>query len=379
MIYLDYSATTPMSERALTTYAKVANTYFGNANSLHDYGTVALNIVQQARNVISKHIGGHSRGIYFTSGGTESNQLAILSLAKAHEKYGKHVITTKIEHPSVLNTFQLLEEHGFTVTYLPVNEYGEIELETLKKALRNDTILVSIAHANSELGTIQNIASIGALLKERNIIFHSDCVQTFGKVPIDVNKLHIDSLSISAHKIYGPKGIGACYINPKISWKPIFPNGTHEKGFRQGTLNTPAIAAFAEACEEMMETMRVEMVRLKQLQTYFLQKIDRHRIVLEGHPTKRLPHHLCLRVKGIEGQYVMLECNRQGIAISTGSACQLGQTTAPQSMLAIGRTEREAHEMLRITFGKYTTKTDIDKTITTLKQIIQNYYRSGEQ
>lgn len=377
MIYLDYSATTPMSERALNIYTKVAQTHFGNANSLHDYGTMGANIVEHSRKIISKHIGGLSRGVFFTSGGTESNQLAIYSLAKAYENKGRHLITTKIEHPSVINTFKFLESLGFSVTYLPVNEYGEVERHVLENAIQKDTILVSIHHASSELGTIQNLKAIGALLKEKDIIFHSDCVQTFGKIPININELHLDSLSISAHKIYGPKGIGACYINPKLSWKPLFPNGTHEKGFRSGTLNTPAIAAFAEAAEEMIATMEQEMKRFEQLQTYFLQQIDRNRIVLEGHPTNRLKHHLCLRIKGIEGQIVMLECNRKGIAISTGSACKLGLTLPSQSMIAIGRTEREAHEMIRITFGKFTTKEHIEKTIATLNEIIESYVKNG--
>mgnify|MGYP001366196206 CR=1 FL=1 len=374
MIYLDYSATTPMSERAMKVYAKVSQQYFGNANSLHDHGTIASNIIEHARQIIAKHIHAEPRGLYFTSGGTESNQLAILSLANAYKKFGKHIITTPTEHPSVLNTCKLLEKHGFSVTYLPVNEYGEVQLDVLEKAIRPDTILVSIAHASSELGTVQNLAAIGKLLKEKGVIFHSDCVQTFGKIPIDVKELNIDSISISAHKIYGPKGIGACYINPKVSWSAVFPNGTHEKGFRSGTLNTPAIAAFAEAAEEIMESLPREKERLRQLQTYFLEKIDRDKIVLEGHPTNRLPHHLCLRIKGIEGQYVMLECNRYGIAISTGSACQIGHSGASMSMVAIGRSEREAHEMIRITFGKFTTKKDIDKTVQTLHRIIQKYY-----
>lgn len=375
MIYLDYSATTPMSDKAIETYTKVAKDYFGNPSSLHDYGMVSSQIVEYSRKIISSHINGQERGLYFTSGGSESNFLVITTLVKAYQHRGKHLITTVIEHPSVLNTFQLLERDGFTVTYLPVNSFGQVELSTLEKAIRKDTILVSICHASSELGTIQEISQIGHLLKKREIIFHSDCVQTFGKIPIDVQQMNLDSISLSAHKIYGPKGVGACYINPRLSWKGIIPNVTHEKGFRQGTLNAPAIAAFAEASVEMIENMETEQSRLKKLQTLFLSLIDSKKIVLEGHPTKRLNHHLCLRTIGIEGQYMMLECNRRGIAISTGSACKVGQSGPSNSMLAIGKSITEAHEMIRITFGKFTTEKDVKTTVSVLHEIIESYFQ----
>ncbi len=372
MIYLDYSATTPMSDQALHIYTKVAQEHFGNPNSLHDFGLISNEIVSHSRKIIAQLINGEERGIYFTSGGSESNFLSLLSLSKA--KKGKHIITTEIEHPSVLNTFLWLADSGFDVSYLPVNQYGEIEMDVLKNTIREDTILVSIGHSNAELGTLQDIETIGKYLQERNILFHSDCVQSFGKIPIDVQKSHLDCITISGHKIYGPKGIGACYINPKVRWRPLLENGTHESGFRQGTLNVPAVAAFATATEEISKEMNAEAARLSSLKELFLGLINNDFCVLEGHPNKRLPHHISLRIKGIEGQYVMLECNRRGIAISTGSACKVGQSDPPKSMIATGKTTGEAHEFIRITLGKHTTEQDIRTTATCLNEIIAAYF-----
>lgn len=362
-----------MSEKALQTYAKVAKDYFGNPSSLHDYGTLANHLVQTSRTIIAELVNGEERGIFFTAGGSESNFLSLLSLARGNKHKGNHLITTEIEHPSILNAFKLLEKEGFEVSYVPVNEYGQVNLSKLEQLIKKETLLVSIGHGNSELGTVQNLKEIGLILSSNSILFHSDCVQTFGKVPIDVKDLHLDAITFSAHKIYGPKGVGGVYIRPSLTWKGILPNVTHEKGFRQGTLNVPGIAAFAEAAKEAKEEMQLEEERLRSLQTFFLSKIDRGRIILEGHPTKRLAHHLCLRIKGIEGQWVMLECNRNGLAISTGSACKVGESDPPKAMLAIGRSRDEGREMIRITFGRFTTKEDIDKTIMVLSNIIKDF------
>ncbi|WP_026672462.1 IscS subfamily cysteine desulfurase [Alkalihalobacterium bogoriense] len=374
MIYLDYSATTPMSEHALQVYTKVAKDYFGNANSLHDYGETSNQLVTSSRSEIASLINGEPRGIYFTSGGSESNYLSLLSLI-SHAKEGKnHLITTQIEHPSVLNTFQLLEKQGFSISYVPVNEYGQVHLSDLKKLVNEKTILVSIGHANAELGTIQNIVEIGNFLFEKNILFHSDCVQSFGKINIDVKQAKLTCITMSAHKIYGPKGVGSVYIDPSLHWKPVVPNGTHESGFRQGTLNVPGIAAFAVATRDRKRIMGEEARRLKELQQKFLAEMNSKNIILEGHPTLRLPHHLALRIKGIEGQYVMLECNRRGIAISTGSACKVGETAPANSMVATGKSQEEAYEFIRLTMGQSTTEAEIVKTVAALHDIIQQFY-----
>lgn len=374
MIYLDYSATTPMSEHALQVYTQVARNYFGNANSLHDYGDASNQLLASSRSEIASLINGEPHGIYFTSGGSESNYLSLLSLLSQPKQGKNHLITTEIEHPSVLNTFELLKKQGFSISYVPVNEYGQVPLSALNNVVTEKTILVSIGHANAELGTIQNIVEIGRFLSEKNILFHSDCVQSFGKINIDVKQAKLSCITMSAHKIYGPKGVGAVYIAPSLHWKPIVPNGTHESGFRQGTLNVPGISAFAVAARDRKSIMEDEARRLKGLQQKFLTKMDSKNIILEGHPTHRLPHHLALRIKGIEGQYVMLECNRRGIAISTGSACKVGETAPANSMVATGKTQEEAYEFIRLTMGQSTTEAEIEKTVATLHDIIQQFY-----
>ncbi|WP_209122812.1 IscS subfamily cysteine desulfurase [Alkalihalobacillus sp. BA299] len=374
MIYLDYCATTPMSEKSLTIYSKVAKEHFGNPSSLHDYGTMANHLLEQSREDIAKMIQAEKEGIFFTSGGSESNYLSLLSIARGNKHRGNHIITTKIEHPSVINSLNVLLEEGFTISFVPVNSYGEVELELLEQEINENTILVSIGHANSELGTIQNMKDIGGLLKCKNVLFHSDCVQTFGKIPIDVEAFHLSAVSMSAHKIYGPKGVGAVYLSPDISWQASVPNSSQEKGFRQGTGNVPGIAAFTIAATDSIQSMDNELQRFEQLQKLFLSSIDSSKVILEGHPTRRLAHHLCLRIKGIEGQYMMLECNRRGIAISTGSACKVGQTAPSKAMTETGKNLDEAREMIRISFGVDTTEDHIHYIAKAINDIIENFY-----
>lgn len=230
MIYLDYAATTPMSAEALQTYTKAATQYFGNEQSLHDIGGTASSLLQICRKTFAEMIGGKEQGVFFTSGGSESNYLAIQSLLNARS--GKHIITTPMEHASIRSYFQSLASQGYTITEIPVDKGGLIRLVDVEAAITEDTVLASIQHGNSEIGTVQNIAEIGLLLKKYNVLFHTDCVQTFGKLPIHVFEMGIDSLSVSAHKIYGPKGVGACYINPQVRWRQIFPGTSHEKGAR---------------------------------------------------------------------------------------------------------------------------------------------------
>lgn len=376
MIYLDYSATTPISEQALHILNEVSKQYFGNPSSMHDIGSKANHLLSTCRNELASCFNGEGRGIYFTGGGSDSNHLAISSLARGNQHKGKHIITSRVEHASVLNTCQSLEEEGFKVTYLPVNEYGQISIETLKAACQSDTILVSITHASSEIGTIQPIEGISQFLNTKGIIFHSDCVQTFGKIPIDVKKAKLDSISISSHKVYGPKGVGACYINPELKWKSVIPNTTHEKGFRHGTVNLPGIAGFVTAAKETLQTMDMEMERTRQMTTKLLNGIKEKgwNVVLEGHPITRLPHHLGLRLVGMEGQYAMLELNRKGIAISTGTACLAGENKPSETMQAIGKTFLEANEFIRITVGKLTTDEDIDTVIIAIDNMLSQYF-----
>lgn len=372
MIYLDHCATTYMSDRAVETFTKAAINFYGNPNSLHDEGTKAKHILEQSRKVIASCINGEEKGIYFTGGGSDSNNLALKSLLKG--KKG-HIITTSIEHFSVINTFLQLEEEGFEVTFLDVEKTGTVTLSSLKKAIKNTTLLVSIGHANSDIGTIQNLTEIGSFLKQEKILFHSDCVQSFAKISVDVKALNIDSVSLSSHKVYGPKGVGAVYIAPTVSWEPLIPNTAHENGFRAGTVNVPGIASFAEAALETWSNMNKEQLRLKELSGLLLKQLTEFQVPysLVGHPEERLSHHLALRIHGIEGQYVMLQLNQKDIAISTGTACKVGEQNASKTMLQLGFEKQAATELIRISMGKKTTKANIEATAQAIKQIWEQF------
>ncbi len=377
MIYLDYAATTPMREEAINIYTEAARHFFGNPSSLHDTGSKAASLLETCRMELAGLLCGHREGIFFTSGGSESNILAIRSLLHGNENIGKHLITTEIEHSSVHNLFRQLEKEGYEVTYLSVDANGLIDLTELKKSIKPQTLLASIHHANSEIGTIQPLQEIGEILHQHNVLFHSDCVQTFGKVPIHVNTCHIDSLSISSHKLYGPKGVGACYINPKLKWTPFYEGTSHEKGFRPGTVNVPGIASFLSAAQLIHEELEVESKRLFTLRDKFTHEIKKRGlpISIEGHSTSCLPHILGLSIAGIEGQYTMLECNRYGLAISTGSACSVGSQAPSKTMIAVGKDAQTAKQFIRLSFGKWTTEADIVKSLDVFQQIISVFQK----
>lgn len=377
VIYLDYAATTPMREESINILTEATRNFYGNPSSLHDTGTMASSLLQSCRYELAMLLGGKPEGVYFTSGGSESNILAIRSLLKGSNEKGNHIITTKIEHSSVQNLFLQLEKEGYQVTYLSVDNNGLIDLNELKSAITPQTILASIHHANSEIGTIQPLQQIGEILHEQNVLFHTDCVQTFGKVPIHVINCHIDSLSISSHKLYGPKGVGASYINPKLKWTPYFEGTSHEKGFRPGTVNVPGIASFLNAAQLIHDDLEVEGNRLFTLRNYFIEGLKNRGLPIhvEGHPDFCLPHIIGITVEGIEGQYTMLECNRYGVAISTGSACSVGKQAPSKTMIAIGKDPQTAKQFIRLSFGKWTTKTEIHKTLDILEQIISSFHK----
>ncbi|WP_044894659.1 IscS subfamily cysteine desulfurase [Bacillus alveayuensis] len=377
MIYLDYAATTPMSDEALRVYNEIAKAYFGNTSSLHDIGSSAARLLDICRKELAKLIHADEKGIYFTSGGTESNVLAVRSLIQAHRHKGNHLITTAAEHASLHHLFQQLEAEGYCVTYLPIDSSGTISLKDLEEAITPQTILASIHHANSEIGTIQPIREIGQILRQHQVLFHSDCVQTFGKIHVDAEAMMIDSLSLSSHKIYGPKGIGAVYIHPSIKWKPCLPGTTHESGFRPGTVNVPGIASFVTAAQQICMNLCDENKRLTKLRKYFIRLIEKHQlpITIEGHREHVLPNIIGLSVHGVEGQYTMLECNRHGIAISTGSACQVGQQAPSRTMMAIGKSKEEAKQFVRISLGKWTTANDMKNLISVLENICRQFVK----
>lgn len=379
MIYLDYAATTPISEKALDVYIQASKTYYGNAASLHDTGSYAQNVLEACREQLANLLNGNKHGIYFTSGGTESNILSITSLVNAYKKKGNHLITTKCEHASVYHLFQKLEREGFEVTYLPVDHHGLVHAEQVDKAIKEHTILAAIQHVNSEIGVVQPIEEIGEVLHKRGVLFHCDAVQSFGKLPINLEKMKIDSISISSHKIYGPKGVGAVYMNPKCKWAPQLPGTTHEHGFRPGTVNVPGIASFVTAAVEIIEHMESEKQRLTKLREELIDRLTNDFsgcMIVEGSPTNYLPNILGLRIIGMEGQYTMLECNRYGLAISTGSACAVGMQEPSRTMKAIGRTDEEAYSFIRLSFGKQTTKDDMIRIAEVFQEIVDKFFHS---
>jgi len=376
MIYLDYAATTPVSDTALEVYQKVAARYYGNASSMHDIGSDAEQVLEASRKTIAKIIGANPRHIYFTSGGSESNMLAIFSLVEGNKHRGNHLITTTAEHSSVRNVFRKLEQQGYDITWLPVDGYGMVDKSELVSAIREDTILASIQHANSEIGTIQPIGELAELLKSRGVLFHADCVQTFGKLAIDIQSWQADALSFSAHKIYGPKGVGAVWMNPKSGWKPFIPSVTHEGGFVQGTSNVPGIAAFSAAAKEIMEERQQMMSHFEELRKFLFDGLKQLEwsVEVEGHPDKRLPNIAGLRFPGIEGQFLMLECSQAGVGIATGSACQTNTSEPAISMVATGKTGQEALEFVRLSVGKMTTKDEIAQAISKIDGILHRHF-----
>lgn len=382
MIYLDHAATTPMSDKAMEVYVNVAKHYFGNASSLHDEGSAAGQIMEASAKTIAATLNARPQDIYFTSGATEGNFLAINSLLKA--KKGKHIITSQIEHSSVRNVFLKLESEGYEITWLPVDEFGRISLNELKDLVRNETALVSIQHVNSEIGTIQEIQKIGSFLQKQDILFHSDCVQSYGRLPLDIKVQNVDALTISSHKIYGPKGAGAVWMNPKVNWKPVFPEQDNSPRFRPGTADVPAIAAFATAVKERISEMVAEQERMSAFKEKLLSEINKmgFEVEIEGAPEQNVPNILGLRFPGMEGQFMMLECNQAGLAISTGSACQVGSDKPNKTMMALRKSEQEAREFIRLSFGKKNEERQISLIIEKMSGILKrhfdkvNYYRT---
>jgi len=373
MIYLDYSATTPMSEEALETFVSASKHYFGNERSLHDVGSNASLLLETCRKQLASFLNASPASIYFTSGGTESNILGLQTLLKSTKKPGRHILTTTLEHSSISNYVKVLEEQGFEVTYIPVNQNGIVSVDLIKKAIRDDTILGIFQHVNSEIGAIQPIKDIAKLFKPFNIMLHCDCVQSFGKLDINLAEFDVSSISISSHKLYGPKGVGALYINPKLTSQPIYPGTSHESGIRPGTVNVPAIASFVTAVGHIINSKNHDQQRYLSLKQIFHNELkDVEKLVrFEGSDDDCIPNIIGMRINGLEGQFVMLECNRHQFAISTGSACAIGMQKPSETMLAIGRSEHEAKQFFRISIGKYTNEEDLTKLASTLKLIMK--------
>jgi cysteine desulfurase len=379
-VYLDYAATTPMDPRVIEVYKQSINEYYGNSSSLHSMGQKAAKSLVESRELVASLINAGRNDIFFTSSGTESDNLAIMGVALKNRKYGNHIITSSIEHHAIEKPCEYLEKNGFEVTFLPVDKYGLIDTKQLEDLITQKTILISIMFANNEIGTIEPIKEIGTIAKEHNIIFHTDAVQALGKIPIDVNELNIDLLSASAHKIYGPKGVGMLYIRNKgiregkgKYIQPLMYGGGHERDLRPSTVNVPGISAFAKALELAKKEMPEEIKRLTALRDKIIHNLTENidHCFLNGHPTKRLPNNVNVSIQYIEGESMVLDLDFEGIGVSTGSACSSKSLEPSHVLLAIGLKPQDAHGSLRITLGRFTTEEQVNYFLEKLPPIVQ--------
>ena len=371
-VYLDNNATTKVDEKVLEAMIPYFSEYYGNPFSLHLFGAETGQAVSEARKTIADILKAKPSEIIFTASGSESDNLAIRGIARAYKHRGKHIITTSIEHPAVKNTFFDLMEDGFEVTVVPVDENGVIRMDEFKKALREDTILVSVMHANNEVGTFQPIEEIGKITKERRIIFHVDAVQTMGKVEIYPEKMGIDLLSFSGHKFHAPKGIGVLYKRDGIRFAKVITGGNQEGKRRPGTSNVPYIVGLAKALKMATENMKEEWVREETLRNYFEDEVSKRipEIKINGKGARRLPGTSSITFKYLEGESMLLNLSLRGIAVSSGSACSSDSLQPSHVLLAMGVPAEYAHGTLRFSLSKYTTKEEIDYTIEALVEII---------
>ena len=375
-IYMDYAATTPVDKGVLKVMIPYFTKYYGNASSIHSYGKKAFDAVEKSREQIAGLIKSDSDEIIFTAGGTESDNIAIKGVAyKNKNKKGSkgfNIITSTIEHPAVLETCKHLEKQGFSVKYLPVDKYGFIDLAELDKSISKDTFLITIMFANNEIGTIEPMQDIGKIAKSHNILLHTDAVQAVGKVPIDVNKLKIDLLSISSHKIYGPKGVGALFIRKGINLQTIAHGGGQEKGFRSSTHNSPGIVGLGKACELGRIRLEKDVAHMKKLRNLLIKEILKiEQCYLNGHPEKRLANNAHFRFTAVEGESLNLMLDKKGIAAATGSACSSKKLQASHVLLAIGLDPAEAHGSLRFSLGRMSTKEEVDYVANELPGIVK--------
>ena len=371
-IYFDHAATTPTDKMIANAMLEYMTIKFGNPSSVHSFGREVRKEVSEARENIAALINATANEIFFTSGGSESDNFALKGIAFANKNKGNHIITTQIEHHAILHTCQWLEKQGFDVTYLPVDEDGMISLDELKAAITDKTILISIMFANNEVGTIEPIKEIGAIAKERGIYFHTDAVQAVANVEIDVQDMNIDLLSLSGHKFYGPKGIGAIYIRRGVKIQPVQLGGAQERKMRAGTENVPAIVGLGMAAQFAKRDFVEKNAHLVALRDKLIKGIQEQipDIKLNGHPTKRLPGNVNFSFRYIEGESLLLSLDMKGIAASSGSACTSGSLDPSHVLLAMGLIHEIAHGSLRISLGRDNTEEDIDYTLEVLPQII---------
>ena len=372
MIYLDNAATTKTAPEVVEAMLPYFTEFYGNASSVYGFAGNSKEAMANARETIAAALGAKSNEIYFTGGGSEADNWALKATAEAYKAKGNHIITTKIEHHAILHTCEWLEKNGYEVTYLDVDENGVVKLEELKKAIRPETILISIMFANNEIGTIEPIKEIGAIAKEHGVLFHTDAVQAFGQVPINVDELNIDMLSSSGHKLNGPKGIGFLYIRKGIKMRSFVHGGGQERKRRAGTENIPAIVGYGAAVERAMRTMKERTDKEIELRDYLIDRVLKEvpYTRLNGHRTDRLPNNANFSFQFIEGESLLIMLDMEGICGSSGSACTSGSLDPSHVLLAIGLPHEIAHGSLRLTLSDETTKEDIDYVVEKVKEIV---------
>ena len=372
-VYVDNAATTQVDREVIDAMIPYFDNKYGNASSIHSFGREAYEGMENARKQVGQLVNASPKEIFFTSGGTESDNTAIKGVALKSKDKGRHIITSGIEHPAVLETCQYLDSVGFNVTYLPVDRCGKVSLESLSKSITKETLLVTVMHANNEIGTIEPIREIGEIAHEHGAIFHTDAVQTAGKIPIDLNKMEVDLLSISAHKICGPKGVGALFKREGVTIETLMQGGGHERGLRSGTENVAGIVGMGKASYLANTRMEDDARRITDLRDEIIKKVltEVEESYLNGHPTERLPNNAHFRFSGIEGESLLLSLDEKGIAASTGSACSSKKLMPSHVLMAIGLNEVQAHGSLRISLGRDNTNDDIDYVCDSLGVTIQ--------
>ncbi len=372
-IYLDYAGTTPTDPEVIKTMQPYFNEIFGNPSSMHSAGQEARKSLEESRDKLAYFLGAKSDEIIFTSGGTESDNTALAGVAFALEKKGNHIITSNIEHHAVSETLEFLRTRGFKITEIKVSKDGLVDPEMIKKEITDKTILVSVMHANNEIGTIQPISEIGEIVRDKGIYLHTDAVQTVGHIPTNVDELKVDLLSLSAHKFYGPKGVGALYVRKGTKIKPFLHGGDQEKGKRASTHNVPGIVGLAKAIEICKEKMPEEVKLQTMLRDKLIEGIPKRikEVFLNGHPTKRLPNNVNFSIKFIEGESIILNLDLLGISASTGSACTSTSLEPSHVLLAIGVPHEFAHGSLRFTLGRWTTEEDVDFILEKLPAVVE--------
>lgn len=372
-VYLDNNATTKMDNEVFEAIVPYLTEYYGNASSLHLFGKETNKAMNESRETIAKYLGCEPNEIIFTASGSESDNLAIRGIARAYKNRGKHIITSPIEHPAIKNTLKDLQDEGYEVTTLHVNKDGVIDVEELKKAIKDDTILITIMHANNETGAFQPIKEIGKIAKENRIIFHVDAVQTMGKVDIKPKEMGIDLLSFSGHKFYGPKGIAALFWRNGVRFGKVLTGGGQEGKRRPGTSNVPGMVGMAKALEISYRDMEAEFKREEELRDYFEAEVLKRipEVVINAKNTKRLPGTSSITFKYLEGESILLSLSYKGIAVSSGSACSSDDLQASHVLLAMGIAPEFAHGTIRFGLGKYNTKEEIDYTLDSLVEVIE--------